>query len=40
MFSAGSSVNGVIVAVDSVAAIKVAGNMGSQGFTVALLPAQ
>jgi Flp pilus assembly protein CpaB len=40
MFSAGSSTNGIIVAVDSVAAIGIAGNMNSQGFTVALLPSQ
>jgi Flp pilus assembly protein CpaB len=40
MFSAGSSTNGIIVAVDSVAAIGIAGNMNSQGFTFALLPAQ
>jgi Flp pilus assembly protein CpaB len=38
MFSASNSANGVIVAVDSVAAIGLAGNMNSQGFTVALLP--
>jgi pilus assembly protein CpaB len=40
MFSASNSATGIIVAVDSVAAIGVAGNMNSQGFTVALLPAQ
>jgi Flp pilus assembly protein CpaB len=39
MFSAGNSSNGIIVAVDSAAAIAIAGNMNSQGFTVALLPA-
>ena len=39
-FSASNSATGVIVAVDSVAAIGVAGNMNSQGFTVALLPVQ
>ena len=40
MFSASNSATGIIVAVDSVAAIGVAGNMISQGFTVALLPTQ
>ena len=38
MFSAGNSSNGIIVAVDSAAASAIAGNVNSQGFTVALLP--
>jgi len=38
MFSTGSSAGGIIVAVDSLAAIDIAGNMNAQGFALALLP--
>ena len=38
MFSGGSSTNSIIVGVNSVAAISIAGSASNQGFTVALLP--
>ena len=38
MFSGGSSTNSIIVGVNSVAAIGIAGSASNQGFTVALLP--
>ena len=38
MFSGGSTTSSIIVGVDSVAAISIAGNVSNQGFTVALLP--
>lgn len=38
MFSSGSTINAIIVGVDSVAAISIAGNISNQGFTIALLP--
>jgi len=38
MFSSGSTSNAIIVGVDSVAAIRIAGNVSNQGFTIALLP--
>ena len=38
MFSGGSTTNSIIVGVDSVAAISIAGNVSNQGFTIALLP--
>lgn len=38
MFSGGTSLSSIIVGVDSVAAISIAGNVSNQGFTIALLP--
>jgi hypothetical protein len=38
MFSGGSTTSSIIVGVDSVAAISIAGNSSNQGFTIALLP--
>ena len=38
MFSGGSTTSSIIVGVDSVAAINIAGNVSNQGFTIALLP--
>jgi Flp pilus assembly protein CpaB len=38
MFSGGSTTNSIIVGVDSVAAISIAGNASNQEFTIALLP--
>lgn len=38
MFSGGSTTSSIIVGVDSVAAISIAGNVSSQGFMIALLP--
>jgi Flp pilus assembly protein CpaB len=38
MFSGGSTTSSIIVGVDSVAAIGIAGNSSNQGFTIALLP--
>ena len=38
MFSSASTNNSIIVGVDSVAAISIAGNVSNQGFTIALLP--
>jgi Flp pilus assembly protein CpaB len=38
MFSGGSATNSIIVGVDSVAAINIAGNISNQGFMIALLP--
>ena len=38
MFSSGSASSSIIVGVDSVAAISIAGNASNQGFTIALLP--
>jgi Flp pilus assembly protein CpaB len=38
MFSSGSTNNSIIVGVNSVAAISIAGNVSNQGFTIALLP--
>jgi hypothetical protein len=38
MFSGGPISNSIIVGVDSAAAISIAGNVSSQGFTIALLP--
>ena len=38
MFSGGSTTSSIIVGVDSVAAISIAGNASNQGFTIALLP--
>jgi pilus assembly protein CpaB len=38
MFSGGSTTSSIIVGVDSVAAISIAGNVSNQGFTIALLP--
>lgn len=38
MFSSGSNTSSIIVGVDSVAAISIAGNVSNQGFTIALLP--
>ena len=38
MFSGGSTTNSIIVGVDSVAAISIAGNISNQGFMIALLP--
>lgn len=38
MFSSGSTINAIIIGVDSVAAIRIAGNVSNQGFTIALLP--
>ena len=38
MFSGGSTTSSIIVGVDSVAAISIAGNVSNQGFMVALLP--
>ena len=38
MFSNGSTVSSIIVGTDSTAAINIAGNASSQGFTIALLP--
>jgi Flp pilus assembly protein CpaB len=38
MFSGGSTPSSIIVGVDSVAAISIAGNVSNQGFTIALLP--
>jgi len=38
MFSGGTQNESIIVAVDSNAAISIAGNISSQGFTIALLP--
>jgi Flp pilus assembly protein CpaB len=38
MFSGGSITSSIIVGVDSVAAISIAGNVSNQGFTIALLP--
>ena len=38
MFSGGSTTSSIIVGVDSVAAISIAGSASNQGFTIALLP--
>ena len=38
MFSGGSTTSSIIVGVDSVAAISIAGNVSNQGFMIALLP--
>ena len=38
MFSGGSTTNSIIVGVDSLAAINIAGNISNQGFMIALLP--
>lgn len=38
MFSSGSTINAIIIGVDAVAAIRIAGNVSNQGFTIALLP--
>lgn len=38
MFSGGATTSSIIVGVDSVAAISIAGNISNQGFMVALLP--
>lgn len=38
MFSGGSTTSSIIVGVDSVAAISIAGNASNQGFMIALLP--
>jgi hypothetical protein len=38
MFSGGSTSTSIIVGVDSVAAISIAGSASNQGFTIALLP--
>ena len=38
MFSGGSTTSSIIVGVDSVAAISIAGNSSNQGFMIALLP--
>lgn len=38
MFSGGATTSSIIVGVDSVAAISIAGNTSNQGFMVALLP--
>ena len=38
MFAGGSTTSSIIVGVDSVAAINIAGSASSQGFTIALLP--
>ena len=38
MFTSGSTSSSIIVGVDSVAAISIAGNASNQGFTIALLP--
>lgn len=38
MFSGGSTTSSIIVGVDSVAAIGIAGSTSNQGFTIALLP--
>jgi Flp pilus assembly protein CpaB len=38
MFSSGSTSSSIIVGVDSVAAISIAGSASNQGFTIALLP--
>jgi hypothetical protein len=38
MFSGGSTTNSIIVGVDSVAAISIAGSVSNQEFTIALLP--
>lgn len=38
MFSGGATSNSIIVGVDSVAAISIAGSASNQGFTIALLP--
>jgi Flp pilus assembly protein CpaB len=38
MFSGGTAGNSIIVGVDSVAAISIAGHDSNQGFTIALLP--
>jgi Flp pilus assembly protein CpaB len=38
MFSGGSTTSSIIVGVDSVAAISIAGDSSNQGFTIALLP--
>ena len=38
MFSGGSTTSSIIVGIDSVAAISIAGNVSNQGFTIALLP--
>lgn len=38
MFSGGSTTSSIIVGVDSVAAISIAGNVSNQGFIIALLP--
>lgn len=38
MFSGGPTSNSIIVGVDSAAAISIAGNVSTQGFTIALLP--
>jgi Flp pilus assembly protein CpaB len=38
MFSGGSTTSSIIVGVDSVAAISIAGGASNQGFTIALLP--
>jgi Flp pilus assembly protein CpaB len=38
MFSGGSTKSSIIVAVNSVAAINIAGSASNQGFTIALLP--
>ncbi len=38
IFSGGSTTSSIIVGVDSVAAINIAGNVSNQGFMIALLP--
>jgi pilus assembly protein CpaB len=38
MFTGGSTTSLIIIGVDSVAAISIAGNSSNQGFTIALLP--
>jgi hypothetical protein len=38
MFSGGSTTSSIIIGVDSVAAISIAGNVSNQGFMIALLP--
>jgi Flp pilus assembly protein CpaB len=38
MFTGGSTTSSIIVGVDSVAAISIAGNVSNQGFMIALLP--
>ena len=38
MFSGSTQTDSIIVAVDSTAAISIAGNVSNQGFTIALLP--
>jgi Flp pilus assembly protein CpaB len=38
MFTGGSTTSSIIIGVDSVAAISIAGNVSNQGFMIALLP--